>query len=154
MHLFYFIYSSLQQVIGAHLQESSFSSSRLRLRGSQSPLLVDAGGADMDRGAGGAGNRTRDLAPHGLTAYHLRHQGRYDCIKTECINYQRIFNVNILNINLYRSLILDIPIPIHRPLLALCFSETVVTMKKRHSFSEDRCISPIIAIQRKNFAHG
>ena len=33
--------------------------------------------------------------------------------------------------------------------------KTVVTMKKRHSFSEDRCISPIIAIQRKkNFAHG
>ena len=29
-----------------------------------------------DRGTGGAGNRTRDLPPHGPTAYHLRHQGR------------------------------------------------------------------------------
>ena len=29
-----------------------------------------------DRGTRGAGNRTRDLPPHGLTAYHLRHQGR------------------------------------------------------------------------------
>ena len=30
-----------------------------------------------DRGTEGVGNRTRDLPPHGLTAYHLRHQGRF-----------------------------------------------------------------------------
>ena len=43
------IHSSPLRAMGGHLQEGSVSSSRLRLRGSPSPLLVDAGGADRPR---------------------------------------------------------------------------------------------------------
>ena len=60
-----FIYSSLQRVIGSHLQEGSFSSSssRLRLRGSPSPLLVDAGGADRPRDGRRRESNPRPTAP-------------------------------------------------------------------------------------------
>ena len=65
----------LQRVMGAHLQDGTCSSSRLRLpRGRQSALMAwwtQLG--PITRGTGGSGNRTRDLPPDELMAYPPRH---------------------------------------------------------------------------------